>query len=187
MPPTVGGEIAFVATAGIGSLIALDMKTGAVLWRRAIEGRVGTAPLLDGRQVCLGTDRGLAAYSVLDGAHLWTAEADPPGCGVIARAKGTLVYTGVRGGLVVLDAKDGGVRKVLPDAEAKVSPLVTNDGVLYASKDSLMFLGWKKEKAVQWMDTSWLGRIVSSPIMGESMVFFAVDRYGVVCAGKSSK
>lgn len=184
MPPAVSDNIVILATAAPGTLRVLDRATGVLLWEKDVDGAPVTAPVLDGTRICLGTDRAVVAYSVLGGSLLWTAMAAAPGAGAIARAGGALVYASAKNGLVVLDTKDGTVRKTVPDAMATVSPLVTRDGILYATKDNLMVMSWNGEKSEQWMETSWIGQLTAPPIMGESKVFFASDQYGVLCAGK---
>jgi outer membrane assembly lipoprotein YfgL len=121
------GNAAGRLTAGVGSdgrfaavvtrdneLVALDK--GAVLWRKRLDSRVATAPLVAGERVfVVGVDRVVHAFDVLDGRRLWRYQrsggealtlAQPA---VLAAYKDTLL-AGQGAVLVGLDPTKGAVR-----------------------------------------------------------------------------
>lgn len=106
------GRFASVVTRE-GQLVTLE--AGRVLWRKGLNMRVSTAPLVAGERVfVLGGDRSVHAFDALDGTKLWTVQrpSDPLTLsqgGVIAAFKDTLlVGQGPR--LAGLDPKNGEVR-----------------------------------------------------------------------------
>ena len=88
------GRFAAVVTRE-GELVVFDQ--GQVKWRKAMGGRVTTAPLVAGERVfVLGVDRGVQAFDVLDGRKLWVLQrpGDPltlAQSGVLFAFKDTLV------------------------------------------------------------------------------------------------
>lgn len=88
------GRFAAVVTRE-GELVVFDR--GQVKWRKAIGGRVATAPLVAGERVfVLGVDRAVQAFDAIDGRKLWTLQrpGDPltlAQSGVLAPFKDTLI------------------------------------------------------------------------------------------------
>lgn len=179
----VGDGILVVAAEQSG-IRALDPATGRLLWQREPGARPVTAPVVADRRVIVGTDSGVEAFSLVDGRGLWSSKSGAPSGGVVASIGDSVVYTRAGSGLVVLGVADGKVRRTAAGAVAGVPPLATRDAIVYAARDNLMVLRPDGEKSAQWMDISWLGTLVSPPVLSESSVFFASDQYGIVCAGK---
>ena len=110
------GRFASVVTRD-GELVTLE--AGRVLWRKPLNLRVTTAPLVAGERVfILGGDRSVHAYDAQDGTLLWSVRrpSDPLTLaqgGVIAAFKDTLlVGQGPR--LAGLDPNNGEVRWEVP-------------------------------------------------------------------------
>jgi outer membrane protein assembly factor BamB len=88
------GRFAAVVTRD-GDLVTLE--AGRVLWRKALNMRVTTSPLVAGERVfVLGGDRSVHAFDALDGSKLWSVQrpGDPltlAQAGVIAAFKDTLL------------------------------------------------------------------------------------------------
>lgn len=88
------GRFAAVVTRE-GELVVFDQ--GQVKWRKAIGGRVTTAPLVAGERVfVLGVDRAVQAFDAIDGRKLWALQrpGDPltlAQSGVLAAFKDTLI------------------------------------------------------------------------------------------------
>jgi len=93
----------------------LTLEAGRVLWRRPLNMRVTTAPLVAGERVfILGGDRSVQAFDALDGTKLWAVQrpTDPLTLaqgGVIAAYKDTLL-AGQGSRLAGFDPKNGDVR-----------------------------------------------------------------------------
>ncbi|MBW8828665.1 MAG: outer membrane protein assembly factor BamB [Burkholderiales bacterium] len=96
-----------------GDLVTLE--AGRVLWRRPLNMRVTTAPLVAGERVfILGGDRSVQAFDALDGSKLWAVQrpTDPLTLaqgGVVAAYKDTLL-AGQGSRLAGFDPKNGDVR-----------------------------------------------------------------------------
>ncbi len=119
------GRFAAVVTRD-GELVTLE--AGRVLWRKPLNLRVTTAPLVAGERVfVLGMDRSVHAFDALNGARLWDVRrpGDPltlAQAGVLAAFKDTLlVGQGPR--LAGLDPMNGNVRWEQPVG----SPRGTNE------------------------------------------------------------
>jgi len=119
------GRFASVVTRD-GELVTLE--AGRVLWRKSLNRRVTTAPLVAGERVfVLAMDRSVHAFDALDGARLWDVRrpGDPltlAQAGVLAAFKDTLlVGQGPR--LAGLDPMTGAVRWEQPVG----SPRGTNE------------------------------------------------------------
>lgn len=106
------GRFASVITRD-GELVTLE--AGRVLWRKALNMRVTTAPLVAGERVfVLGGDRSVQAFDAQDGTPLWSVQrpSDPLTLaqgGVIAAFKDTLL-AGQGPKLAGFDPRNGDVR-----------------------------------------------------------------------------
>lgn len=106
------GRFAAVVTRD-GELVTVE--AGRVLWRKRLNLRVSTAPLVAGERVfVLASDRSVHAFDALDGGRLWSAErpSDPLTLaqgGVIAAFKDTLL-AGQGPRLAGFDPRNGELR-----------------------------------------------------------------------------
>jgi outer membrane protein assembly factor BamB len=95
--------------------VLVTVEAGRVLWRKPLNLRVTTAPLVAGERVfVLAGDRSVHAFDALDGAKLWSAQrpSDPLTLaqgGVIAAFKDTLL-AGQGPRLAGFDPRNGEVR-----------------------------------------------------------------------------
>jgi outer membrane protein assembly factor BamB len=124
--PRWRGEAGTTLSAGVGSdgrfaavatrdneLVVMD--AGKEIWRKRLNSRITTAPLVAGERVfVMGVDRVVAAYDVLDGRLLWRLQRPGDALtlsqpGVLAPYKNTLV-AGQGPLLVGLDPLKGNVR-----------------------------------------------------------------------------
>jgi len=71
--PTLVGIRVLVASAG-GSVTALDLADGQVVWTAAVGAKCTTGPVGNADMFAVGTDRGLAVHSMVDGSALWSAD-----------------------------------------------------------------------------------------------------------------
>lgn len=146
--PVVDGELVFIAGGGPGeSLLALDRKSGAVVWKALDETMTHATPvvttILDQRQVIFFLKSGLVSVAPETGRELWrfpfrysTSSAISP---VVA---GDIVYCsagyGVGGGACRISRRDGGFAATelwkIPgdkDVANHWSTPVCKDGYLY--------------------------------------------------------
>lgn len=101
------------ATTGFGEVFALNPASGAVIWRRTLEGPIGAAPsVADGRVVVVVRNDTAYALDAASGATLWRAQ----GVG----------GTGVLGGAT---AALGGQLAVVPFASGEVLGLLARNGL----------------------------------------------------------
>jgi len=69
-------------------------------------------------------------------------------------------------------------------ARADLPPLLTRDGVIYASSRGLMMQEFSADRPRRWMSTSLLGNVTSPMIAARSCVYFGCERRGFVCGGR---
>lgn len=81
------GEGKVFATTGFGELVALDARSGTVLWRQRVRAPIAGAPAYaDGLVYVTGRDATAWAVRAGDGKVEWTAEGTPSAAGVVGVA-----------------------------------------------------------------------------------------------------
>ena len=141
--PLVEGGTIFAASYS-GGVYGLDQKDGGVRWRLPTEG-AGQLSLIGGRLYFAAPREGLHAVS-LSGQILWRqglAEAGDLTAPIELGGGRYLVFSGSRGGLYVVDARDGDLLEIFNPgdgicASATLEPstgrlyILSNGGTLYA-------------------------------------------------------
>ena len=103
---TAGG-VAFVAVQD-GSLVALDLKTGAQRWTSLVSSSSLSTPDVVGGLVVVGTGTdGLQAVEAATGVKRWSVAADGAISGAPADAHGKIVFATDRGTVEAVDATTG--------------------------------------------------------------------------------
>ena len=103
------------ATTGYGELVALDVASGAVLWRQRLDAPLTGAPAVDGAAVyAVGRDGSAAALAVDSGRILWQVPGTPSASGMIGASSPAIgdgeVYFPFASGEIAAVAKAGGER-----------------------------------------------------------------------------
>lgn len=139
--PVIGGDSIYAASYS-GGVYALDARDGAIRWRLPVEG-AGPMSLVDGRLFFAAPRQGLHAVS-LTGQILWRQGLAEAGDLTPPLSMGHyLIFSGSRGGLFVVDARDGDLLEVFNPgdgicASATLDPtrqrlyVLSNGGTLYA-------------------------------------------------------
>jgi outer membrane protein assembly factor BamB len=139
--PVFGGDAIYAASYS-GGVYALDAKDGAIRWHLPVEG-AGPMSLVDGRLFFAAPRQGLHAVS-LSGQILWRQGLAEAGDLTPPLSMGHyLIFSGSRGGLFVVDARDGDLLEVFNPgdgicASATLDPnrqrlyVLSNGGTLYA-------------------------------------------------------
>jgi outer membrane protein assembly factor BamB len=137
----VAGDLAVVTGSSIGyyfkelrgargDLTAIDLKTGAVKWRKETPGGVvGCAAASDGLAVCTATDGKVRAYKLADGERAWLYDAKMPLFAPPAIAGGVVYAADLAGTVHSLDLKTGTVRWTLNLAKDTGAPGMVYGGV----------------------------------------------------------
>ncbi|WP_134678690.1 PQQ-like beta-propeller repeat protein [Paracoccus ravus] len=113
-----GGGIAYeagrvFATSGYGELVALDARSGAVLWRQRVEAPISGAPTVaNGTVYVMGRNATGWAVRASDGRVMWRAFGNNAMAGVMGSAApavsgGTVVFPFATGQLQGVDAAEG--------------------------------------------------------------------------------
>jgi outer membrane protein assembly factor BamB len=213
--PFVVGGIAVVAASSEPHLSALDLETGAELWRTELD----AAPQSDAvvahfeieipkeqeadaavdpdapppepdiemeDLVLVGSAKGVAAYDILNGGKLWDVACGSVRSVVVCSDTLAACLTDASE-LVLVDFTAGEEKKRIKDALPAFTPLTMGDGVLYCDKDSIQRYDLSARKSKRWMKTSWLGAITTPVVGADSHLFFATDKRGLVCARPSKR
>jgi outer membrane protein assembly factor BamB len=139
---TVAGELALVPGSSVGyyykelkgakgDVTALDLKTGAVKWRKEIPtgGVLGCVAVADGLAVCTATDGKVRAFKLTDGERAWLYDAKTPFFAPPAVAAGVAYVADLAGTIHALDLKTGAVKWTLPLAKQGGAPGMVYGGV----------------------------------------------------------
>jgi len=138
----IAADDAVYAASYSGGVYALDMKDGAVRWRLPAEG-AGPMSLIEGRLFFAAPRQGLHAVSSA-GQILWRQGLAEAGDLTAPLALGHyLIFSGSRGGLFVVDARDGDLLEIFNpgegicasatlDATRQRLYVLSNGGTLYA-------------------------------------------------------
>jgi outer membrane protein assembly factor BamB len=186
--PARQGAVLVAARDTSPSLIALDAGEGQALWAVDCDAAPTTGPAIVGKTVLVGTASGVEARSLLDGSLLWrNGTAGTVGLTV---SRSTIAAITDTPELVVLSADSG--RELYRSGDAPRSaqpslstpPMIVGDNVLYATDTLLMRVSVDGGQREPLMDISWLGRMTAPPVMVESRLYFATDRYGFVRVGQ---
>ena len=165
------------------ALLALDAPTGRTLYEAPLDEAPTTGPAVVGRTACIGTGVGLEGRDLVDGALQWRAGAAAV-ASTLTLARGRIAYVDADSALILVRGSDGAVIAQLPGASPALRPLLTPDAVLYATDASLERYSIADGQRERWMDTSWLGAVVTPPVMAQSRVYFATRDRGLVRAGR---
>ncbi len=106
------GRIA-VAFKDPNKLALLDSETGGELWSVTLDSAPTTGPIMVEQMICVGTERGVAGYQLLDGKQSWCQEAVNVAAPLV-NAEGKLGCVGTNKTLLLLDAIDGRMLKSFP-------------------------------------------------------------------------
>ncbi len=139
---TVAGDLAIVPGSSIGyylkelkgakgDVTAIDLKTGAVKWRKEIPtgGVVGCVAVSDGLAVCTATDGKVRAYKVSDGERAWLYDAKMPLFAPPAVAGGVVYAADLAGAVHAIDLKTGLAKWTLSVAKEAGAPGTVYGGV----------------------------------------------------------
>ena len=176
---SVDGDTLYAGT-GRAEVLAMEVATGKIRWRKAVSTPVRAAPTIaDGRAFVLTLDNQLQALAIDDGRRLWSFQATQVDTGVLglpapAYADGLVVAGFASGDLVALRASTGSVawsdslaaargRNSLLDLSAVRGLPVLSEGRVYAGSLGRLVLSldlrvgrrlWERDVATG--DTLWL-------------------------------
>ncbi|MDQ3262571.1 MAG: PQQ-binding-like beta-propeller repeat protein [Myxococcota bacterium] len=143
MTPAADGKRLFVAGRG-QRVSALDAATGAVVWTRAIEADLTTAPTLIQDRLYVGAGSRLLALDPATGEPRWLAELDAPVAPVAVQGTTLLVPTSGKEGRLYLfqPPKTRPYASVRVDSPLRVAPIAFADRVLVLASDGRV-LGYR--------------------------------------------
>ncbi|HEY5090691.1 MAG TPA: PQQ-binding-like beta-propeller repeat protein, partial [Polyangia bacterium] len=139
--PVLASDVVYAASYS-GGVYALDAKDGATRWRLPVEG-AGPMNLVDGRLFFAAPREGLHAASAA-GQIMWRQGLAEAGDLTPPLAMGHyLIFSGSRGGLFIVDARDGDLLEVFNpghgicaaatlDEQQQRLFVLSNSGSLYA-------------------------------------------------------
>jgi outer membrane protein assembly factor BamB len=173
--PAVTRSMIVAACVNPPVLVALDRRSGRVLWRRPLEALPTTSPVVRKDLILVGTHRGLEVRSLLDGAPADNRSPEAGG-GVsadFALLRDRAVYVNHQGELVVVAISDGSIKAKVPGATAGQPPLVSRDVVLYLGKKGIMRLALQDEEPTPqlWLDLNAIAPLTAPMVLADSRVY----------------
>ena len=180
----VQGPLLVAAIETPPALAALDRATGAELWRAALSAAPRTGPALMSDRAYVGTEKGVEARSLLDGALVpgWEPRGGPVTGGNFALSSRFLAFVNVQGELVRVATESGELLDKHPGALAGLPPVLSRGVILYVGNQGLMRFapGATNAAPVQWLDTSWLGAPTSPPVLTDSGLYLGMGKWGLI-------
>lgn len=169
---TAGG-MAFVAVQD-GSLVALDLKTGAQRWTSPVSSSSLSTPDVVGGLVVVGTGTdGLQAVEAATGVKRWSVAADGAIPGAPADAHGMIVFASDRGTVEAVDAVTGSkIWAVSVEDPVIGSVAIANDTVVVSTNGAEVHHGMLialdlETGARRWRtDVGYFGRVGTPGIAG---------------------
>jgi len=169
---TAGG-VAFVAVQD-GSLVALDLKTGAQRWTSLVSSSSLSTPDVVGGLIVVGTGTdGLQAVDAATGTKLWSVAADGGIPGAPAHADGLIVFATDSGTVEAVDAATGAKAWMASAGDPVIGSVAIADGTVIVSTNggethhgTLVALDLKTG-AQRWRtDVGYFGRVGTPGIAG---------------------
>lgn len=175
----LGTTAAFVGLRG-GRYVAIDPRTGKVVWQQQLEGldELRGTPLFVGKSVIFTTSLGrLHAAAPGTGDTLWSSKVPGGLVGPIAEAGEGIITGNDQGELVFLDARDG---KALWrfDTEAPIgfAPVWDGEWLYYANREGLLLcLDVEDAEAPVWSRSELPGALDAPLRIGKAVVVLARD------------
>ncbi len=171
-PVTAGGTV-FVAVQD-GSLVALDLKSGAQRWTSQVSTTALSTPEVVGGLVVVGTGLdGLQAIDAATGLKRWSVAADGGIPGAPAHAGGLVVFATDRGTVGAVDATTGAMAWTASADDPVIGSVAIADGTVVVSTNggdvghgTLVALDLKTG-AQRWRtDVGYFGRVGTPGIAG---------------------
>lgn len=164
----------YVAFMG-GNLVALDAKTGEVVWKRDLQSHLESSPVISGGTLYIGSDKAeLHAIDPADGKEKWTFDAHRPIKSSPSVSGGRVFFGNYSGIMYSLDAKTGKVdwrtntTVVAPGGDGGFysSPAIAFGNVYAGRDDGTVYAFDQKTGKVSWsFRTS--GDVYGSPAVGQ--------------------
>jgi len=175
-----GPFVAAIDEAG-PSLVLLDCHCGKVLWRVLLESGPRTAPIIAGRQILAGTDRGLDFRSLASGARIQTAPTGAPGSPpAIDGLRAALLNEA--GEVVVCDLASGAI--IYRAGGAACAPLIQQEALVYLSGGDLIRYDLRVRQSTSLMPRveEWLGAVTTPLVAAGPALYFGSAKYGWIKA-----
>jgi outer membrane protein assembly factor BamB len=165
-----------VETEGEGRLLCLDPLDGEILWEQTFNSAPASAPVISNLGpsyvvVVLDQKGQVRAYSLDNGANLWTHSLDEPSYLEPSAGYGKLAVTYPSGEVVLLSLEEGKrIWEAGLGSAQTAPPTLTSRGVLVPSKDTYLYLLSMESGDITWKTR--LSQTMSEPaiIMGNQIV-----------------
>jgi outer membrane protein assembly factor BamB/serine/threonine protein kinase len=175
---TIANGIAYInansATSGNGLMLAIDVKSGKVLWTAPIGSYdFGCAPLVAHGIVYMGSwDTNLYAFNAQKGNVLWTAHTGGRIGSSPTLANGVIYIGSDDGSLYAFNATNGTkLWSFRTNGPIRSSPAVANGVVYVGSKDTNLYAIHASSGTLMWKFTTG-GEVTSSPAVANGIVYF---------------
>ncbi len=162
-------------------LVLLDAETGSELWSRELATVPATGPVFSGETILVGHEKGLSAWSVLDGRCV----REWPGAGsiawpiVVAGDKAACVNTSRT--LHLVDLGFGEIVKTYEQVASPYVPMLTHERLYFARETGWVSASTDAEPlTATWLRLRRQERVLGPLVAARGCVYFASSR-GMVC------
>jgi outer membrane protein assembly factor BamB len=141
---------------GNGSVVALSMQTGKVVWSHTLPPGSESSPLVHGLSAFVG-DQGGTVYSfrTYDGHVNWTFQASGAVKGGVAFAHNTIYFGDYGGHVYAVDAADGGeIWSAGASGTFYSTPAVAFGRVYIGSTSGAVYALWASSGAISWSSST---------------------------------
>jgi outer membrane protein assembly factor BamB len=158
-----------------GQVFAINPKQGKVIWKRALPGRSETSPVVDGKEVVVGSESGdVYGLSTKTGSIDWSVHTAGPVKGGVAIDKGTAFFGNYAGQFYAVDIKTGNVKWQAQSEGLSFgragsfysTPAVAFGRVYAGNKDSRVYSFSEDTGAVAWTHSTG-GEIYPAPAVAD--------------------
>ncbi|NIM99753.1 MAG: PQQ-binding-like beta-propeller repeat protein [candidate division Zixibacteria bacterium] len=182
-----GERIYFGLDAGKETFLALNIRTGELLWKRSL-GHLSSSPALCSGKVFVGsTDGRLWALDKIGGESIWefempSSQISTPACVVPSSppsTDGVLCLGSADGHLYAVNMDTGGmIWKFKAEGGIYSSPAVKNGRVFFGSMDGSVYALNLEDGSLAWKFQTGAD-IYSSPALAESLLYIGSNDYRV--------
>lgn len=177
----------FIVASTVAGYQILDAPTGQMLRDAIVPGGTLAAPLVTGEEasarIWFARPEGVGSFLIDDGGSVAEIACGKPQS-TIVHHDGTIACTNETGEIVLWDAETGAEIARIPGARPDYPPLLADGALLFVDSagESIQRHDLRSGQTSRWMDTAWLGKITTPPILIDSHLHFATDQRGLVCA-----
>jgi outer membrane protein assembly factor BamB len=182
--PWVDGQLLFAVQGSPAALEAIDLPTGAELWRTEFAQRPTCGPVRDGDNIWVGTAGGAAAFDIVTGEQVADLAASAAAKAIVPGEDG-LVLVAADGACGAIRLTDGQCRldKLFDGADVAAGLIPAGREMLYCDGATVRRFdpAAGESSLIHKRYPSWEGAIAAPMLLVKSHVIYASEKKGLIC------